>query len=117
MKMHLLANPTTIYSVEKCKGILVLLNANTNMPAAAEFTASMATYRALVGHQREGIVNFQQLAAYHGRMMYSCYLTNIQEHFGQKVKTFCTEFIVKRQQDHIPNGITRYILNYQIYTY
>ena len=117
MKMHLLDNPTTIYSVEKCKAILVLLNANTNMAAAAEFQASMATYRALVGHQLEAIVHFDQLATYHGRMMCSCFLTNIQENFAKKVKTYCTEFIVKRQQDQVPNGITRYFLNYQIYTY
>lgn len=108
MKMHLLANPDFIFSNPACKGILLLLNDDrTRSDLADPFRASMDAYRALVNFEYERITYFDQLASYHGGMLSTCFLNNIQEHFCQKVKTYCTEFLVKRLRDQVPDGVQR----------
>ena len=72
----------------------------------------MDAYRALVNHEYEEISNFDQLATYHGRMLCAQYLTNVQENFVRKVKAYCTVMIVKRLQDQVPPGLTRYFLKH-----
>ena len=108
MKFHAIAYPTTMFSKAKCAAILALLNKHDSKQAGSnEFRASLTAYVALTGSRAAKIPNFQQLSNYHGNQMYAQYLTNIQEHFVQKVKTFCTEIIVKRFLDQVPQGMTR----------
>jgi hypothetical protein len=108
MKFHALRNPTTMFSKAKCAAILALLNNHESKQAGYdEFLTSLTAYVALTGNRAAKIPNFQQLSHYHGNQMCAQYLTNIQEHFVQKVKTFCTEMIVKRFLDQVPQGMTR----------
>ena len=109
MKFHSLANPRSIFNDIKCKAILVLLNSPTRMAAAAEFQDSMLEYRALVDKPYENISYFHQLAAYLGSQLSSQYLTNIQEHFVQKIKGYCSAMIITRLKDQLPPLITRYL--------
>lgn len=79
------------------------------MAAADEFQDSMLEYRALVDKPYENISYFDQLAAYLGSQLSSQYLTNIQEHFVQKIKGYCSAMIIARLKDQLPPLITRYL--------
>ena len=109
MKFHAIRHPNTIYTGLKCTAIYSLLNKHTKSTAANEFRESMRQFRELIGQRYENIKYFYQLAAYLGNQMASQYLTNIQEHFAQKIKGYCSAMIIKRLQDHVPPQTTRYL--------
>ena len=116
MKFHGVNHPETIFSPQKCSAIITLMNnRNTKVHFAEEFKTSMLAYKALHAHgfQDESFKNIDQLANYHGRAIYSQYLTNIQENFAKKLKSYCTAMIVTRFQNQVPLGMNRFV--YSIY--
>jgi len=108
MKYHLLRRPETEITNLKCKAIICALNnRNSNQAQLVEFRNTLTAYKAAITYQEPNLRNIDQCAAYRGNAICSQYLTNIQEHFVQKVKAYCTEMIVKRLRDIVPVGHTR----------
>ena len=108
MKYHLLRRPDTIITKSKCKAIICALNnSRSNQAGLAEFRDTLTAYKQLIDYQEPNLANITQCAAYRGNAICSQYLNNIQEHFVQKVKAYCTEMIVKRLRDIVPDRITR----------
>ena len=115
MKFHGVNHPETIFSPQKCSAIFILMNnRNTKVHFSDEFKTSMLAYKAFhtQGFRDESFKSIDQLANYHGRAIYSQYLTNIQEHFVKKLKSYCTAMIVTRFVNQVPLGINRYFILY-----
>ena len=108
MKYHLLRRPNTIITKSKCMAIICALNnSRSNQAGLAEFSETLTAYKQLIDYQDTNLRYIDQCAAYRGNAICSQYLTNIQEHFVQKVKAYCTEMIVKRLRDQVPEELTR----------
>ena len=87
--------------------ICALNNSRSKHVKLAEFRDTLTAYKAAINYQEENLSYINQCAAYHGNALCSQYLNNFQEHFVQKVKAYCTEMIVKRLRDQVPEGLTR----------
>ena len=108
MKYHLLRRPETEITNLKCKAIICALNnSRSNQAGLAEFSDTLTEYKAAIDYQEPNLRYITQCGAYHGNAICSQYLNNIQEHFVQKVKAYCTEMIVKRLRDQVPEELTR----------
>ena len=96
------------YNELDCAAILSLLNnPNSNSRGTDRFKNHIQEFMRIINCRGEGISYFQNFALYHGKVLESQYLTNIQEHFIQKVKAYCTFMIVERFKNQVPEGIQR----------
>ena len=108
MKFHSLSNNYFEYDNNDVAAILALLNnSNCRRMNYDKFLQSMLEYKGLVGFEGERLKYFDNFASYHGRVLLSQYLNNIQEHFVQMVKRYCTFLIVERFKRHVPVGMTQ----------
>ena len=108
IKYHSLLTHYFEYDEKDFCSILKLLNKpNSNFKGSDAFKQSITNYMAVTGYHGENIQYFNNFASYHGKILETQYLNNVQEHFVQKVKGFCTAMIVHRFQDDVPAGMNR----------
>lgn len=97
----------TIFKKVDYECVLTMLNnPSSKVKGFERFQKQIREYMQLVSYNGEGIKNFQQIANYQARTLNTNYNVNVQEHFIQKVKTFCSLLIVKKLKSNIPDGTT-----------